>query len=302
MLKFKALLLAHGALPASPRAGLWLLLLTLLLSHFGTLQVQAQPSVTNRVLELDGTGGYVELPPNIFNDLEEATVEAWVRWDDFSGESKRVFNYGDARRDFSITSQQALPSLWFVIGDAQHELHDVDVPNLLRTQQWCHIAAVSGTGGMMLYLNGALAGTNEFTGSFAGLNNGNRFYLGQRVTTNDPPTNFKGAMDEVRVWKVARTEDQIRESMLRRLTGKEPGLSGLWNFDNVENDVVKDAGPGAHHGKLIGGARVLVQDTPASLGPARISKALELSTERTVSSNCLPMRLPISPWPRLKGG
>src|SRR5215471_15408365 len=54
-----------------------------------------QPRATNYVLELDGTGGYVELPPNIFNDLEEATVEAWVRWDEFSGGGyKRAFSYG----------------------------------------------------------------------------------------------------------------------------------------------------------------------------------------------------------------
>jgi ligand-binding sensor domain-containing protein/signal transduction histidine kinase len=239
----------------------------------------AQPSpapAANRVLEMDGTGGYVELPPNIFNDLEDATVEAWVRWDDFSGEYKRLFNYGDARRDFSITSRDASPSLWFVVGDDQRELHEVVVPNLLRTQQWCHVAAVSGKGGMKLYLNGALAGTNEYTGSFAGLNSGDRFYLGQRVTTNDPPTNFKGAMDEVRVWKVARTGAQIRETMFRRLTGKEPGLSALWNFENVENGVVKDAGPGAHHGKLIGNAKVLAEDTPASLAPARVSNVLQL--------------------------
>ena len=44
--------------------------------------IHAQPAIpaaTNHILELDGRGGYVELPPNIFNDLDEATVEAWVR-------------------------------------------------------------------------------------------------------------------------------------------------------------------------------------------------------------------------------
>ena len=40
----------------------------------------AQPA-PNRVLELDGNGSYVELPPNIFKDLEQVTVEGWVRWD-----------------------------------------------------------------------------------------------------------------------------------------------------------------------------------------------------------------------------
>src|SRR5262249_25641402 len=153
------------------------------------------------------------------------------------------FNYGDARRDITITSREASATLWFVVGDSERQLHEVVIPNILRTQQWCHVAAVSGKGGMRLYLNGALAGTNAFTGSFAGLGNGNRFYLGQRVTTNDPPTSFKGAIDEVRVWKVARNEAQIRDTMYRRLAGNEPGLAALWNFDNVENGVVKDAGP-----------------------------------------------------------
>jgi ligand-binding sensor domain-containing protein len=242
--------------------------------------LEAQPTSTNHVLELDGTGGYVELPPNIFNDLTQATVEAWVRWDDFGDSLKRVFNYGDALHDMSITT---LPSgtdfgeLGFAVCDGpRRDVNWIQVPNILRVETWCHVAAVSGPGGMKLYLNGALAGTNAYTGSFAGLKNGNRFYFGQRVTTNDPPTNFKGAIDEVRVWKVARTGAQIRETMFRGLTGKEPGLAALWNFENVEGGVVKNSGPGAYHGKLIGSARILAEATPGSQGPDRPSKVLEL--------------------------
>ncbi len=231
---------------------------------------------TNHVLELDGNGGHVELPPNIFNDLERATVEAWVRWDEFTNVYKRVFNYGDAQRDFSITSLETGPTLWFVIGDAQGQLHEILVPNLLRAHQWCHVAAVSGPGGMKVYLNGALAGATNYTGSFAGLKNGTRCYIGQRVTTNDPPTNFKGGIDEVRVWRVERTEAQIRQTMFRSLTGKEPGLAALWNFENVENGVVPDAGPDAHHGKLIGSTKVVAEETPGSQAPVTTSKVLEL--------------------------
>jgi signal transduction histidine kinase/ligand-binding sensor domain-containing protein/CheY-like chemotaxis protein len=257
----------------------------LLVALFGLGSLlHGQSAATNRVLELDGTGGYVELPPNIFNDLDEATVEAWVRWDDFSGEPQRVFNYGDARRDITISSTLSGPGLWFVLGDARQELHDraiallheIAVPNLLRPHQWCHVAAVSGKSGMKLYLNGGLAGTNAYTGSFAGLKNGTRFYLGQRVTTNDPPTNFKGAIDEVRVWRTVRTQAQIRESMFQRLTGTEGELAALWNFESVENGVVKDSGPGAHDGQLIGSAKIVPGETPASLTPVRSSKVLDL--------------------------
>src|ERR1035438_5007773 len=189
----------------------------------------AQPTSTNRVLELDGTGGYVELPPNIFNDLDEATVEAWVRWDDFSGGMKRVFNYGDALRDMSILSMWGA-TLGFVVAGptgTPADLHWIQVGGLLRPQQWCHVAGVSGKGGMRLYFNGVLVGTNAYTGSFSAFKNGTRNYLGQGVTTNDAPANLKGALDEVRVWKVAHTEEQIRQAMFQRMTGREEGLVGL---------------------------------------------------------------------------
>jgi len=249
-----------------------LLAALVVLTQLATLS--AQPAAANRVLELDGTGGYVELPPNIFNDLTEAMIEAWVRWDDFSGTWKRPFNYGSELQDIGIGTEIDSPALWFVVADSQ--LHQIIIPNFLRAHEWCHFAAVSGKGGMKLYLNGGLAGTNDYTGSFAALKNGNHFYFGQTVTTNDPPTKFRGAIDEVRVWKVARTEAQIREAIFQRLRGNELGLVGLWNFDNVENGVVRDATPGGHHGKLIGSAQIVADETPASLAPTRISKVLEL--------------------------
>ncbi len=230
------------------------------------------PAVPHHVLELDGTGGYVELPPNIFNDLTEATVEVWVRWDDFSGSRKRVFDYGDALQDMSLTADNITPGdtagLGFALCDGRQKVVQwLGVPGILRARRWCHVAAVSGPGGMKLYLDGVLVGTNSYAGSFAGLQSGKRFYLGQRVTTNDVPTDFKGTIDEVRVWKVARTEAQIRETMFQRLTGSEPGLVGLWNFDHVENGTVRDSSAGGHDGKLVGGAKIVAaaRAAPAEL-------------------------------------
>jgi hypothetical protein len=52
--------------------------------------------------------------------------------------------------------------------------------------------------------------------------------------------------------------------MFKQLTGTEPGLLDLWNFANVENGVVKDLGPGAHPGKLMGQAKVVEATLPAA--------------------------------------
>jgi hypothetical protein len=43
---------------------------------------------------------------------------------------------------------------------------------------------------------------------------------------------FHGQMDEVRVWKVVRTEAEIRQNMFSQPYREEPDLVGLWNFDD----------------------------------------------------------------------
>jgi len=89
---------------------------------------------------------------------------------------------------------------------------------------------------------------------------------------------FHGQMDEVRVWKVALTEAQIRETMFQRLAGTESDLAALWNFDNLENGA--DSGPGAYHGKLVGNAKTVpavLPQTFTSLAGARTRRVLDLN-------------------------
>src|SRR5262245_10555488 len=230
----------------------------------------------NRVLELDGNGSYVELPPNIFNDLTDATVEGWVKWESIRPEWNRVFNYGAALHDISVAVWNRTRQLYFFIGDDQKGLQRLIADDLVHAGEWCHIAAVSGKGGMKLYYNGVLVGTRDYTGSFAAMKNGDRNYLGKTVTPVDNDREFHGQIDEFRVWKVARSEERIRATMFKRLTGKEPNLVGLWNFDDVQNGVVKDVGPGKHHGKLMGNARVVAAQLPAAPAAPQLTRALQL--------------------------
>jgi hypothetical protein len=43
---------------------------------------------------------------------------------------------------------------------------------------------------------------------------------------------YKGAVDEVRIWKVARSPAQLKPAMDSPFTGKKPGLLAYWNFDD----------------------------------------------------------------------
>src|SRR5262249_32713379 len=117
------------------------------------------------------------------------------------------------------------------------------------------IALTSGSQGMRLFLNGQLVGTDAYTGSFASITNGDHNWVGRDLNNDKNWSASVGQVAEFRVWRVQRTADQIRGNMSRRLTGNEPGLFGLWNFDDPANPG-RDASPGAHHGKLIGEATV----------------------------------------------
>src|SRR5262249_45991049 len=126
---------------------------------------------------------------------------------------------------------------------------------------WCHVAAVADNSGMRLYLNGMLVGTNAYAGAFFGREGLRHVLLGESLSYNQ---GMDGEMDEVRLWNTARSQQQIREGMDRRLTGSEPGLVGLWNFDDPANPG-RDSSPRAHHGRLVGLAATVSERLPVVL-------------------------------------
>ncbi len=199
------------------------------------------------MLSLDNRRGYIELPGRIFNELDEATVEGWVRWSRLA-ESFTFYDYGGKEADIFIKCFQDTPDLEASVF-AANETHVSRVPALLQTNQWCHIAMVTGRGGLKLYFNGTLVYADRFTGSFSALKNGLRHYLGKSAWDSGGWGNMEGQMDEVRVWVTERTGEEIRQNMFRRLTGNEEGLAALWNFDDP-NQPGRDASPHRFDGTL----------------------------------------------------
>jgi signal transduction histidine kinase/DNA-binding response OmpR family regulator/ligand-binding sensor domain-containing protein len=239
--------------------------------------LNSQPAFTNHVLDLDGTNSYVELPPTMLNGLSNATVEAWIKWLDIPGWA-RFFNYGARLKDVGIQAQGG-GDLRFFIQDPALGEQSVMAPRLVETGRWCHVAAVSGLEGMKLFFNGVLVAQSPYTGSFASVGNGTRNFLGRSVV--DDEAQFRSEIAEFRIWRVARSETEIRTDMSRLLTGNEPGLVGLWNFAAVENGVVKDQSPGRHDGKMIGNAKVVAAELPGAVLTTATERVLDLDGEES---------------------
>ncbi|RYE20467.1 MAG: choice-of-anchor D domain-containing protein, partial [Sphingobacteriales bacterium] len=99
-----------------------------------------------------------------------------------------------------------------------------DVVNLVAGN-WYHIAVSydAALSEMKLYKDGVLIATNSgastYTETF--------LYLSLFIGAN----RFAGQMDEVRIWKTARTIAEINASKDCELTGDEPGLLAYYNFN-----------------------------------------------------------------------
>lgn len=194
------------------------------------------PSPPNQILILPGKGAHAALEAASFASLTNATLECWVRWDEF-GPTRRIFNYGKPRRDLSLLSREG-NDLGFVIGDARHGLRWLILPDILRAGEWYHVAASCGPMGMHLYLNGMpLAQSNPYPGSFAAASSDGECFLGKSVTFSDSEPTFRGAIDEFRIWNYARPIEEIRADLFRRARPEEPGLVFLANFDEPNAQV-----------------------------------------------------------------
>ena len=113
---------------------------------------------------------------------------------------------------------------------------------------WVHMAAVRvrSTGTMRVVINGVEESTTTGN-STAMLTAPASIDIGGNTIDS---RYFKGKLDEVRAWNVARTTAEIAATMRMRLTGSEAGLVGYWRFDDGAGTVALDSSPSANHGAL----------------------------------------------------
>lgn len=126
----------------------------------------------------------------------------------------------------------------------------------LSAGQWYHVACTydQATRTARIYLNGELTDESKDVG-VTGSSEENRINLamrGMEGATNSEYEFFigksyndwrplQGKIAEARVWKCARTQEQIMMNMQRiENPEQEPDLIGYWKFDEGEGNTVKD--------------------------------------------------------------
>jgi len=213
------------------------------------------------------------------NITSQVTMEAWIKPTSFTNQWPAIIYKGDqptpnySNRSYILWLNRSgfiqlssAPS-----GGGSIPLNSPDGSIALNT--WYHVAGViDATNGVMKIL---VNGHEVASGGF-----GKDIHLSAlpiRIghTHEEGYSDFAGQIDEVRIWNIARTQEDIRTTMHTTLSGKESGLVGYWRFDDfvldanrngVQNDdeqqTVTDSSPNHFDGKLMGDAHVVAAQLP----------------------------------------
>lgn len=212
----------------------------------------------NRVIVFNGKSPVLELPSKLLAGSDgELTIEGWFRWDRFAGFGPAI-SYGIPWHMIGINNLDTTPTLQFFIYGEPRVSQTIQVPNILKLHEWYHLAAVAGTNGMYLYLNGVLVGQHRYTGGIRTLPKDGRMLLGKSLWNGAP--DMTGQVDRLRFWRRELSGADVRRLMGTVSAAGENGLLAEYVFDS---GTAQDTGPSGHHGSLSGGAVLAVSEVPA---------------------------------------
>ncbi|HVZ94813.1 MAG TPA: LamG-like jellyroll fold domain-containing protein [Phycisphaerales bacterium] len=217
----------------------------------GDFAAQLGP-VNGAVLDFNGTTQYVEIGnPPALNITGQITMEAWIRPDTLTG-AHNIVTRSSGTLVSSEVSLRIDQNIYEVVSyDGQ--LHGVGSGNIYAADagHWIHLAGTYDGTGWRLYRNGELiASRNVSTGAVfvpAG------WRIGTWDTNPQTPTRwFDGAIAEVRIWNITRTQPQIQSNMFADVTG-QPGLVGRWKLNEESGTTAFDSSGADNNGTIFNG-------------------------------------------------
>ncbi len=249
-------------------------------SQFVIVRAPAAQAVPGTRLTLDGVDDYVEIPdaPDFAFDRDSSyTVETWVRYTGTGGSGSgdgaiiEKWSGGAASYPFVLRVNRQEPGqVYCAVWDQSTGISSRS-QGTLNDGAWHHLACVhdGAKRTLTLYVDGESQNVVS-TASMGSLANTHPIYFGRRGGHLNEW--FGGDLEEVRIWRAARTEEEVREGMHRTMTGTEPGLVAYWQFNEGAGTTAADIISG-HDGTLNGGAAWAASDTPVGGGASATATA-----------------------------
>lgn len=101
--------------------------------------------------------------------------------------------------------------------------------NTLQLNTWQHVAATYDGSNMTIYKDGIAVISSSFSGTIG--NSVNNLIIGDWATLTWGTRNFPGKIDEVKIWNVAKSQNEIQSGMNTELCSLPNNLVAYYNFE-----------------------------------------------------------------------
>ncbi|MEM9273007.1 MAG: LamG domain-containing protein [Cyanobacteria bacterium P01_F01_bin.143] len=216
---------------------------------------EVEEEISNGVIEFDGTSNFIALANNI-KITGPFTLEAWICPSLVKKQGDPLFGILAPNEQF----RSGAPFFCFrndllVGGFSNHELYASTTSDQFQVGEWYHVAITFDGRTVVVYRNGVELDSKDCTE--APKNEPlNRIGVIRWNTDNF----FPGKISEVRVWAIAKTEEELKSTMRKRLKGNEDRLVGYWQLNEIKDGKVKDLTSNGNDGTICGAKLVEAPD------------------------------------------
>jgi PKD repeat protein len=217
----------------------------------GCLLAAMVPMQGQNALDFDGSDDYVDCGTI---DLNEFTVEAWINpTSSLDGAIVSLINSSDPTLNFELKLSGRYVDLVFIVNNSSY--YEFSSINPIPLNQWSHIAVTRNEpNNFSIYINGNLDKTFQYTDYKSAPGT---MTIGKRA--NENYTNFKGKIDELRIWNSVRTQAEIAANMATELSNPTELTTlaayyqfnqGTINGSNLSETTLIDASAASRQGTL----------------------------------------------------
>ncbi|MHC4215271.1 MAG: LamG domain-containing protein, partial [Planctomycetota bacterium] len=210
-----------------------------------SLEVNTGPTLTQGVsgsaYYFDGAGDYIDIGNDSSLQTELFTITAWIETSDIGRSWQTIVSYEQGSHAVSVVSGRVNYGWqWIFVGGVRGTSE-------VRTGEWVFVTVTRDSDNKVsIYVNGEFEKSSVVSTESSFLHSAK---IGGDTIDGEW---FNGLIDEVAIYNKALSMEEIQRlyQSPETMTGGEAGLVGYWNFDNDDEDIVKDSSSLHNDGKL----------------------------------------------------
>ncbi len=239
--------------------------------------------------EFKKPGDYIEVPHSSTINPSQFSIEFWLKVNELgnpnlAGGEQNILDMrgGNDNTGYNIrlAGTKFPVSLFAFVNPGGVQTNEEIYQNV-----WYHIGITQDKTTLKLYLNGQLIAQD---GNIYASNTNSPLRMGDILAYPYASLGLRGEIDELHIWNVVRSPEEVKSDMFAKLSGSEAGLSACWDFNSQNNKIITDLTGNGNNGNLYGNTALVNSDAPVGIVPPVVTnpnggEKWQVGTQQTIT-------------------